>query len=256
MFQTLSVRVDGAIGELCLERPEKLNALSPEVLEEIARAARHFDDQRGVKIVIVRGAGRSFSSGADLASFGAREGRTTREVAELGRAMADSLEAMRAISIAAIRGHCVGGGVVLASACDLRIAGEGARFSIPEIDLGIPLAWGGIPRLVRELGPARTKELVLTCRPFDAEEARAAGFVNRVVPDETLDREVEALAHSLSKKASHALFSTKRHVNAVTDQMVGSMRSWSDADGLVAAFGDEESAAVRRDYLRSRRRPD
>jgi enoyl-CoA hydratase/carnithine racemase len=144
---------------------------------------------------------------------------------------------------------------VLASACDLRIASAGSRFSIPEVDLGIPLAWGGIPRLVRELGPARTKELVLTCRPFEAEEARAAGFLNRVVADDRLDAEVEALAASLSAKASHALFSTKRHVNAVTDQMVGTMRSWSDADGLVTAFSDEECAEARRAYLRSRTRP-
>ena len=251
MFESLSVRVDGAIGELRLERPEKLNPLSVGMLEEIVRAARYFDEARGVKVVVVRGSGASFSSGADLASFGGVEGRTTREVAELGRAMADSLEAMRAITIAAIRGWCIGGGLVLASACDLRIASEGARFSIPEVDLGIPLAWGGIPRLVRELGPARTKELVLTCRPFEAEEARAAGFLNRVVADDQLDREVAELAASLSKKASHALFSTKRHVNAVTDQMVGTMRSWSDADGLVTAFADEECAAARRDYLHS-----
>lgn len=252
MFESLSVRIDGAIGELRLERPEKLNPLSVGTLEEIVRAARHFDADRGVKVVVVRGSGASFSSGADLASFGSTEGRTTREVAELGRAMADAVEAMRAITIVAIRGWCIGGGLVLASACDLRLASEGARFSIPEVDLGIPLAWGGIPRLVRELGPARTKELVLTCRPFDAEEARAAGFLNRVVADGDLDREVDDLSASLAKKASHALFSTKRHVNAVTDQMVGTMRSWSDADGLVTAFADEECAAVRRDYLRAR----
>jgi len=252
-FESLSLRVDGAIGELRLERPEKLNPLSVETLDELVRAARHLDAQRGLKVVIVRGAGASFSSGADLASFGRLEGRTTREAAELGRAMVEALEAMRAITIAGIRGWCVGGGVVLASACDLRIASAGARFKIPEVDLGIPLAWGGIPRLVRELGPARTKELVLTCRPFDAEEARAAGFLNRVVADEALDGEVDALARSLATKASHALVSTKRHVNAVTDQMVGAMRSWSDADGLVSAFADEECAAARRDYLRARR---
>lgn len=254
VFETLAIRAEGALGELCLARPEKLNPLSTKTLEEIARAARHFDAMRDVKVVVVRGAGRSFSAGADLASFGRLEGHTTREAAELGRAMADALEAMRAISIAAIRGWCVGGGLVLAAACDLRIAARDARFSIPEVDLGIPLAWGGIPRLVREIGPARTKELVLTCRPFDAEEARAAGFLNRVVEDEALDAEVDALATSLARKASHALFSTKRHVNAVTDQMVGTMRSWSDADGLVTAFADEECAAARRDYLRSRRR--
>lgn len=254
MFQNLSVGVEGAIGELRLERPEKLNSLSLDTLEEIARAARFFDEQRGLKVVVVRGAGKSFSAGADLASFERDSGRTTREAAELGRAMADALESMRAITIAAIQGWCVGGGLVLASACDLRVAGDSARFAIPEVDLGIPLAWGGIPRLVREIGPARTKELVLTCRPFEAEEARAVGFLNRVVADEALEREVAMLAASLAKKAAHALFSTKRHVNAVTDQMVGTMRSWADADGLVTAFGDPECAAARRGYLAARRR--
>jgi 1,4-dihydroxy-2-naphthoyl-CoA synthase len=78
------------------------------------------------------------------------------------------------------------------------------------------------------------------------------GFLNRVVPNESLEDEVEDLARSLVKKASHALFSTKRHVNAVTNEMVGTARSWSDADGLVAAFADDESAKARRDYLLSR----
>ena len=168
--------------------------------------------------------------------------------------MADALEDMRALSIAAIHGWCVGGGLVLAAACDLRLAAEDAQFSIPEIDLGIPLAWGGIPRLVREIGPALTKELVLTCRPFDAAEAKAAGFINQLVPADDLDASAQALAQSLAAKASHALFSTKRHVNAVTAQMTGTMRSWSDADGLVTALGDAECGEARRAYLRERSR--
>jgi enoyl-CoA hydratase/carnithine racemase len=167
--------------------------------------------------------------------------------------MADALEGMRALSIAAIHGWCVGGGLVLAAACDLRIASETARFSIPEVDLGIPLAWGGIPRLVREIGPALTKELVLSCRPFDAAEAKAAGFLNRVVPEDALDGEVEGLARALAEKASLALFATKRHVNAVTRQMVGTDRSWSDADGLVTALQDPECTEARKRYLDRRR---
>ena len=95
--------------------------------------------------------------------------------------MAEAIESMRAITIARIHGHCVGGGCGAGGACDLRVAADTTRFSIPEVDLGIPLAWGGIPRLVREIGPAMTKELVLSCRPFSAEEARGLGFVNRVV---------------------------------------------------------------------------
>jgi len=257
VFETLNVEIRGAIGELRLDRAKKLNPLSAQALEEIAAAARYFDEQPEVKVVIVSGAGRAFSAGADLASFsrarneppGSPPPRSTHESAESGRRMADSLEAMRAVSIARIQGWCIGGGLVLAAACDLRIASEEARFSIPEVDLGIPLAWGGIPRLVREIGPALTKELVLTCRPFDAAEARSAGFLNRVVPAERLEAEVEELAMSLSKKAGHALFSTKRHVNAITDQMLGTNRSWADADGLVVAFQDEESRQIRRDYL-------
>lgn len=254
MFETLTATKEGAIGRLTLDRGDKLNPLSWQCLEEIERAARWFDDQREVKIVIVGGAGRAFSAGADLNSFGSAGEKSTREVGEHGRRMAEALEAMNALAIARIQGWCVGGGLVVAAACDLRIAAASARFSIPEVDLGIPLAWGGIPRLVREIGPALTKELVLTCRPFDAAEARAAGFLNRVVPDEELDAEVEALANSLAAKAALTITATKQHVNAVTEQMVGAMRSWSDADGLANAFRDPECAEVRAAYLKSKGR--
>ncbi len=98
--------------------------------------------------------------------------------------------------------------MVLAGDCVLRVAAEGTRFSIPEIDLGIPLAWGGIPRLVREIGPALTKELVMTCRPFDAEEALGAGFLNRVVSAGELDPAVEEMAAMLASKAKLALLAT------------------------------------------------
>ncbi len=163
--------------------------------------------------------------------------------------MADALERMRAVTVAKVRGHCVGGGVVLAGACDLRVAAEDALFSIPEVDLGIPLAWGGIPRLVREIGPALTKELVMTCRPFDATEALKAGFLNRVVPAEELDESVEALAASLAGKPKLALLATKRHANAAADELAGVGHSWTDADGLLAALRDPEGRESAERYL-------
>ncbi len=252
MFDTLLAEADGPIGRLTLNRPDKLNALSVETMDELCAAARWFDERPEVKVVIVSGNGRSFCAGFDLASFAGPLKLPPREAAERGRRMADALEGTRAITVVCVHGWCVGGGVVLAAACDLRLAAEDARFSIPEVDLGIPLAWGGIPRLVREIGPAFTKELVLTCRPFDAAEAHGLGFVNRVVPAAELESAALELATPLTRKASHALHSTKRHVNAVTDQMVGTMRSWSDADGLVVALGDEECAEARRAYLKSR----
>lgn len=250
---TISVTAEGRIGHLTLNRPEKLNPLSWQCLHEIAESARWFDSQPEVSVVVVRGAGRAFSAGADINSFSSDSSITTREAGEYGRRMADALEAMSAVAVCGIQGWCVGGGLVLAAACDLRVATSSTRFSIPEVDLGIPLAWGGIPRLVRELGPALTKELVMTCRPFDAAEAKSAGFLNRVVNDQDLDQEVEALAATVARKAKLATSATKANVNAVTHQMVGTGRSWSDADGLANAFADAECAESRRAYLKSLR---
>ena len=166
-FECLRVSVDGPIGRLELHRPDRLNALSRQHLGELAAAARWFDTRRDVKVVGVTGAGRSFCAGFDLGDFAAPDpDLPMREVADLGRIMAEAITDMRALTVVGVHGSCVGGGLVLAAACDLRVATATATFSIPEVALGIPLAWAGIPRLVREIGPALTKELVLTCRPF------------------------------------------------------------------------------------------
>jgi len=251
-FSEIDVKIAGARGDITLNRPAKLNPLSTSTLNELVSAARYLDTLGDVKVVVVAGSGRAFSAGADLASFAAADtsAAAAREAADAGRRMAEAIEAMNAVTVASIHGHCVGGGVVLASACDLRIAADDTRFSIPEVDLGIPLAWGGIPRLVREIGPARTKELVMTCRPFGPDEALAAGFLNRVVPASDLGAAVDELVGQLAGKSALTLTATKRHTNAVTEQMVGTMRAWNDADSLVTALRDTESRAAGAAYLK------
>ncbi len=244
-----------AIATLLLDRPEKLNALSRRLLAELVEATRWIDATPVLKVVVVRGAGRAFSAGFDLGDFATPDpDLSPRDAADLGRLATDALADVRPLTIAAIHGHCVGGGVVLAAACDLRIAADTARFSIPEVDLGIPLAWGGIPRLVRELGPAITKELVLTCRPVDAAEAHALRFVNRVVPDADLLPAVAALADELAAKPGFALRTTKQQVNAVAEEMAGTRRNANDADTLTVATADPESRAATRRYLEQRGR--
>jgi enoyl-CoA hydratase/carnithine racemase len=251
-FSEIAVDVDGPRGDITLNRPAKLNPLSTTTLNELVSAAWYLDTLAEVKVVVVAGNGRAFSAGADLASFTTAESSAAvaRDAADAGRRMAEAIEAMRAVTIAKIHGHCVGGGVVLASACDLRIAADDTRFSIPEVDLGIPLAWGGIPRLVREIGPARTKELVMTCRPFGAAEALAAGFLNRTVPASDLAGAVDELVGQLTGKSALTLTATKRHTNAVTESMVGTVRAWNDADSLVTALRDPESRAAGAAYLK------
>lgn len=250
-FSTLEVSAAGPVGRLTLARPESLNAIGVTMLGELIEAARWFDALRDTKVVIIGGAGRAFSAGADLSLLAGADGAdlVPRDAADAGRRMADAVEAMSSVTIAAIHGHCVGGGVVLAAACDLRIAAAGTVFRIPEIDLGLPLGWGGIPRLVREIGPVMTKELVMTGRPFDAAEALRVGFLNDVVPPADLGSTVDTLAHRLAAKPRNALLAAKAHTNAVTQQMVATGRSWADADGIVAALGDPESRAAAAAYL-------
>src|SRR5262245_16364715 len=249
-LDTIEVTVDGPLGALTLNRPEKLNPLSTHTLQEIETAARWFDTHDDLKVVVVSGRGRAFSAGADLSSFGGdAPARAPRDDSDSGWRMARAMDEMRAVTVARLQGWCVGGGLVLAAVCDLRIAARSARFSIPEVELGIPLAWGGIPRLVREIGPAMTKELVMTCREFGADEARAAGFLNRVVDEEELDAAVDELFAPLLRMPKLALLSTKAHTNAVTEAMVSTGRSWSDADGLLAGLHDQEGRESARNYL-------
>lgn len=250
-FRSIKVAVDGPRGTLTLSRPEKLNPLSSETLREIETAARWFDTHDALKVVVVSGEGRAFSAGADVSTFGTGTDpvRLPQDDADSGWRMARAMDEMRAVSIARIQGWCVGGGLVLAAVCDLRVAADNARFSIPEVELGLPLAWGGIPRLVREIGPALTKELVMTCREFSPAEARAAGFLNDVVAPEALDETVERLATLLARMPKLALLATKAHTNAVTEAMVGTGRSWSDSLGLLAGLRDPEGRQSAAGYL-------
>jgi enoyl-CoA hydratase/carnithine racemase len=248
-FSTLTLQDDAPIARLTLNRPERLNALSRETLRELIAAAEVIGQSSDVKVVIVAGAGRAFSAGFDLGGF---DGEPTPQDVDLGRRMADAVSAIPSITLAAIQGHCVGGAVVLAAACDIRVAASGTRFSIPEVDLGIPLAWGGIPRLVRELGPALTKELVLTCRPFSAAEAHALRFLNRVVADGDLEAEVNALAADLAGKARLLLTQTKRQVTAAMEGAYSTGQSFRDADAMMTALRDPESRSAALQYLRSR----
>ncbi len=264
---------EGGVGLLELRRPDRLNALSHALLTDLRTACRWLDEQSDVRVVVVRGAGRAFSAGFDLddytglssgtssgtgtgtgTSAGTSTGTSPRELADLGRIVCEALAGVPQLTIAAVHGHVVGGGVLLTASCDLRVAAESTRFAIPEVDLGIPLAWGGVPRLTRELGPALTKELVLTCRPFSAAEALSWRFVNRVVPDGDVFDAADVLATQLATKPAFSLGVTKTQVNGVLDEIAGMGRSSTDADMMVGALHDPESRATAARYLAERQR--
>ena len=168
---------------------------------------------------------------------------------QLGHNMAVSIESMRAITIAQVERFAIGGGLVLMMACDLRVAEVETVFSIPEVDIGIPLAWGGIPKLVREIGPAMTKELVMTCRRFTAAEAQSHSILNRVVSNDQLEQTCLDLAQTIANKPIVPIVITKEHVNAVISTMGQESSSRSDGDVLNGIVKDPDSERAMMDYV-------
>jgi enoyl-CoA hydratase/carnithine racemase len=240
-YETLAVEIDEPIGRILLRRPERRNALSPQALEELAAAAADLSDRPEVRSVVVAGEGPAFCGGFDLTHWPERpDDDLVRRLGELGAEMAAAVERMRPATVAALHGPVVGGGLVLALACDLRVAEVSTRFSIPEVDLGIPLAWGGVPLLLREVGPALAKELILTGRVMEAEEARGAGLVNRVVADGRARPEAEALARLVAGKPRRAVEATVRQV----DEEARSRAGDPGTEGLLAALADDEARAA------------
>jgi enoyl-CoA hydratase len=206
-------RQDDGVAVVRLRRPP-LNALSRALLEELADAARGLTkDLPGA--VVLTGGDRAFAAGADVAEFGGPD-----EVRQTGMAFHAALDAIAAIpraTIAAIRGYALGGGCELAMTCDLRVAATDAKLGQPEILLGIIPGAGGTQRLTRLVGPARTKDLVLTGRQVGADEALRIGLVDRVVPPDEVLATACALAAELAKGALVAQALAKRAVDEGLD---------------------------------------
>lgn len=241
---------------LTLDRPEKLNAISFRMHREIQEACNELRDDAATRVVIVTGAGRAFSAGADLGVRAGAEGSASpaapalkqgileeRLRATAGNRSAAALEALPQVTIGAVNGLAIGGAVVFLACLDLRLAAESAWFSIPEIDLDLPLTWNALPRLMREIGPARTKELVMTGQRFSADDALAWGFVNHVVPENELLAAARTLAATLLAKDPLSLALTKSTTNALAEAMVPASITHADPDYLMLAA---RAAAERR----------
>jgi enoyl-CoA hydratase len=194
-----------SIAIIRLNRPEKLNALSREMLLELTKIFETAADDSSLRAIILSGSDRAFSAGTDLGQLinvGADEARA---VAERGQALCNLIERSPVPVIAAINGIAAGAGCELALACHLRIAGQSARFSLPETKLGIIPGYGGTQRLARDIGKPRALDIILTARTVTAEEALRIGLVNRMAPDADVLAEAEKLAAEIVQLAPLAI---------------------------------------------------
>ncbi|HEX4885950.1 MAG TPA: enoyl-CoA hydratase-related protein [Casimicrobiaceae bacterium] len=204
MPDLIDVRRDGAIATVVLNRPEKLNALTRAMWGWLGDAIDALSADDDVRCIVLRGAGeKAFSPGNDIGEFATERSNKAQAIAygEVMHRTAASLANCRHPLVAQIHGICVGGGMEIASLCDLRICGEGSRFGAPIKNLGLVMAYAEMAPLVRLVGPAVALEILLEGRIFDAAEAKAKGLVTRVVPDAEVAAEARATAERVAEGA-------------------------------------------------------
>jgi enoyl-CoA hydratase len=205
-FENLLIERDEATAIVTINRPQVLNALNTRTLDELRRAILELEQDEGVRVVILTGAGeKSFVAGADINELAGQTPTGGREYALAGQHVLDLIENMGKPVIAAINGYALGGGCELAMACTLRLAADTAKLGQPEIALGLIPGYAGTQRLSRLVGRGKAMEMILTGAPIAAEEAQRIGLVNRVVPAADLMAQARALAAQLAKNAPIAM---------------------------------------------------
>lgn len=217
--ELVKVRIEGELAYLSLNRPEKRNAINNDVLRALPEALAKAD-QREVRAIIISGEGAVFSAGLDFTSVAGGElGSGGPDLARFRRQIADSQASLTAFEliekpvIAAIHGYAGGLGLELALACDARIAAKGTRLGMPEVRLGLIPDVGGTTRLTRTVGYAHAKELIMTARLIDADEAARIGLVNRVVGENGHIAAAEELAKEIARNAPLAVGLAKKVID-------------------------------------------
>jgi enoyl-CoA hydratase/3-hydroxyacyl-CoA dehydrogenase len=250
-YEQVEVSVDGMVGHIELDRPQRMNTITPRMIDELDAALDEFEADDDVRAVLLEGSGdRAFSAGFDAASASPESPLAAADMSREGQQVFGRLEEVGMPVLAAVDGYCLGGGMELATAADMRIASEGAQFGQPEHNLGLLPGWGGTQRLKHVVGEGRASEIIFTARnDYDPETMYDYGFVNEVVgPDEYDDRKWE-LARDLAAGPPVAQKLTKRAMLAGRDDTDAGLEVEAAAFGTLFTTDDiwEGLAAFQQD---------
>lgn len=210
-YETIKTETRGKVGLITLDRPDALNALNNQLVEELVDAVAAYDADEAIGCIVITGSEKAFAAGADIKEM---QPKSYMDVYKEDLfAKAGQIADCRTPTIAAVSGYALGGGCELAMMCDFILAGDNARFGQPEINLGVIPGIGGTQRLTRFVGKSKAMEMCLTGRMMEAEEAERAGLVSRVVPKESLLEEALKAAETIASKSLPVAMMAKEAVN-------------------------------------------
>lgn len=253
---TIARHDEGTLVRVRLDRPAKLNALDDSIRDGLDEILSELEDRPDVRVLLIEGAGRAFSAGADLSSGGADPSASwadRRHVAGAWQRVLDRLGRVPQATVARLHGHVIGGAVLLAAACDIRIASHDTVVQIPELAIGIPLTWAGVPLLVREVGLPITRDWVMSGRPVMIDELVRTGFAQRSASLDSLDDAVDDCVSELLAMPPGPLAMTRAMTAAIGRQHPSMVAAWADPDLLAWSFREPEgraAAKARRDRRR------
>ena len=247
----LKVQKDSNLAILTFNRPEVYNALDTETVTITLSAVRELENDSTVAAIVFTGAGKAFAAGADIAEMSRKTPAQARAYAELGHTLMRTIEQLSKPTIAAINGYCLGGGMEVALASDIRIASETARFGLPETILGIIPGWGALPRITRLVGTAVTKELIFTGDIIDARRALEIGLINHLVDPDDLMSYVMDMARKIRLQSQFAVTRAKEVIDASVDRALDDACT-VETDAFVACFEAGDQKEGMRAFLEKR----
>ncbi len=206
------------ISYVSFTRTKSLNALNSQTLRELINLNKELDNDVNTKVIVYRSEGKNFSAGADIKEQQKKLSKLQIWKSNLGKEAIESILKINQITIASLRGYCLGGAACIASACDFRVASETTLVGYPEIDLGMNLNWFGLPLLLRLIGPSKTKKMVISGETENANDLIRWGFIDELYKDEDLDKRTASFANKYASKPALPSQMIKRSVNALTYQ--------------------------------------
>ena len=238
----VDLTVEGAHATITFRTEEGLNVLSPDVLHSFGALVARLRRDRTVRTTVIRAEGKVFLAGADIKAMAGYDPDQARDYGAMGQGIFDDVESLPSITVAAINGAAMGGGLELALACDFRIAVKHAQLGLPEVTLGLIPGWGGIPRLVRLVGPARAKRIFLSGLPVSAADAAGWGLVDEVVNSvEDLLPRTQAFCRSFRRASPAAVALAKR-----------ALRDRDDVRAFAECFAQRDSREGMSAFLEKR----
>lgn len=239
---------DGTIATLTIDRPDRRNAITNEMMEEIERVARSFAQDEQTRAIIIRAEGNDFSVGADLSQprfqGDPQSMLMRRRGLEQGGLMMRALQEIHQPTICAIKGVSTGGGACIPTACDFRIAADTTRAGYGEVKMGINLMWNAVPVCVNLIGPARAKRMIMSGKLFEAPTLLEWGFVDEVVPVDKLDEIARAWAEEYAALPPIAVQMIKRSINKYTSALDNAIMHMDADQWLLAAHSEDMKEAV------------